>query len=506
MLIVRLKNTDGDEYRVVTDKVLSFSYKDAERKTDSVKITVDNSDLSQFDDPVWRKGGKIRVSWGYPGAMAPERTCVITSVKGFRELSIEANGEDVTFNTVSRQRSFEGKTISEIAAQIAGEYGYGEDVRFIDDTEERRDVVTQANLTDAQFLRQHASESGFEFYVDFDGFHFHERRLGEPPVRLLRYHIDPNQGDFIGDPNIDNDLTARPGRVRTRGRNPRERTDINVDTNNDSDGDRDSLTEILELIDRVTGDASTVEIAVANETTVRSSSSNTNRAERRSRGRFRRAQQVAVKMSANIIGDPVLLAKTIVQVEGIGRRLSIKYYITEIVHDLSSSGYECKIKMVSDGHGGHSTNSTVAEGLSMIGVQQERSSRSRSDDIEGRLASALRTARSDGDDDSARAIERAQRVYRSGGNASRAEVNGILSQVARNPNASSSVREQTSQIRSNLNQRGGETANGGRTNRNVPNQDSDALEPVEIIDPNSDRSTTVYNQTENRGRTGRTSR
>lgn len=510
MLLVRLQQQDGEEYRVVTDSVISFSYTDSERKTDVVKITVDNNDLSQFDDPAWRKGGRIHVSWGYPGAMAPERTCVITSVKGFRILSIEANGEDVTMNTVQRQRSFESMTLSQIAEQIADEYGYGEEVRFIDDVEETRLVVSQANLTDAQFLRQHASELGFEFYVDFDGFHFHERRLAEPPVRLLRYFTDPGQGDFIGDPTIENDLTARPGRVRSRGRNPRTRTDIDVTADNDSDNRRDTLTETIELIDPDSGDASTVERRVASESTDRNPASNEQRAARSGRGRFRRAQQVAVKMSCSIVGDPTLLAKTIVQVEGMGRRLSVKYYITEVTHDLAVSGYECKIKMVSDGHGGHSTNSSQAEGLSMISVQQERSNRRRGGsggDVNARLSTALQAARSAGDTDSVRALERAQAAYRRNGNAARAEVSGALDQVARNPNASAAVREEASAARAALNQRGGDTASGGRPNRNVVrSDDGDSLEPVEVIDPDSGEATTRYNQTPGRGAAPRRSR
>ncbi|HKZ40514.1 MAG TPA: hypothetical protein VJ044_06095, partial [Candidatus Hodarchaeales archaeon] len=411
MLLVRLQLQD-QTYRVVTDSILSFSYIDAERQTDTVKLTVDNSNLEQFDDPVWKKGGRIRVSWGYPGAMAPERTCIIMSVKGFRELSIEANGEDVVMNTVQRQRSFESMTISEIANQIAGEYGYGSEVRFIDETSERRLVVSQANLTDAQFLRQHSSELGFEFYVDFDGFHFHERRLGEPPVRVLRYFIDQTQGDFVGDPTIENDITARPGRVTARGRNPNTREDIDVTASNSTDSNRNTLTETLELIDNDSGSSSiigqqsqtfnvrsnrrNIERNIGSNSTTVTAASTSDQATHEARGRFRRAQQVAVKMSASIVGDPTLLAKTIVQVEGMGRRLSVKYYLTEVTHDLAPSGYECKLKMVSDGHGGHSTTSRQAEGLSLISVQQERSNRSRGGNVQERLSQALETARASG--------------------------------------------------------------------------------------------------------------
>lgn len=506
MLFVKLQDQTDQEYRVVTDSILSFKYTDSERKTDRIQITADNSDLSQFDDPVWRKGGRIRVSWGYPGAMAPERTCVITSVKGFKELQIEANAESVVMNTVSKQRVFEGKTLSQIAEDIAAEYGYGSDVRFIDDTQEVIGVVTQANLTDAQFLRQRASEAGFEFYVDFDGFHFHERRLGERPVRLLKYHIDPGQGDFVEEPTIENDLTAKPGRVRARGRNPRRREDVDVSVDNSSDNDRDTLTETVEVIDPDTGNATDVERRTGSEQTVPTADSDNTRATRRARGRFRRTQQVAVKMKAKIVGDPVLLAKTIVQIEGMGRRLSVKYYVEEIVHDLSPSGYVCDLNLVSDGHGGHSTTSAQAQGLSMLEVQQTRSSRGRNQDVESGFSQAIEQARATGDTATVERLETAQRAYRRGGNAARQEAANVLVEVASDPGVSADVRNTAVATGRVLNQRGNETPSGGRPNRrDVTNQGGEDLEPVEVIDPDSGNSTIRYNQTSSRGTGNRTS-
>ena len=169
----------------MTDSVLSFKYTDKERAADVLKLTVDNSDLTQFDDPVWRKGGKLRVQWGYPGGMSPERTVVITSVKGFRELQIEANALSVVMNRVVKCRTFDNTTISQVVRDIATENGFGPDQQIIDEFDEVQEVITQARLTDAQFLRRWASRVGAEFWVDFDGLHFHERRMGEPPVRVI---------------------------------------------------------------------------------------------------------------------------------------------------------------------------------------------------------------------------------------------------------------------------------------------------------------------------------
>src|SRR5262249_34587573 len=63
----------------------------------------------------------------------------------------------------------------------------------------------------------------------------------------------------------------------------------------------------------------------------------------------RRTQQVTVELAANVIGDPSLMAKTIVEMQGIGQRLSGKYYIKEAKHKIDGSGYAIELKSLRDG-------------------------------------------------------------------------------------------------------------------------------------------------------------
>ena len=65
---------EGAERVDLSHKVLSFVFEDSEKKADKLLLTVDNWDLKNFDDPVWRKGNILEVSWGYPGDMAPARS------------------------------------------------------------------------------------------------------------------------------------------------------------------------------------------------------------------------------------------------------------------------------------------------------------------------------------------------------------------------------------------------------------------------------------------------
>ena len=120
---------EGNAEEAITDqshRILSVEYTDAERKVDKLVLTVDNKDLSNFDDQVWKHGNKVRIAWGYPGRMSPTRECVITKVNGFLNLRIEAKALSVLMNRVTKRRTFERMKRSDVVRQIAEENGYGD--------------------------------------------------------------------------------------------------------------------------------------------------------------------------------------------------------------------------------------------------------------------------------------------------------------------------------------------------------------------------------------------
>jgi phage protein D len=352
-------------------RVMSFEYTDSERQADKLKLTIDNYTLFNFDDPVWKKGNIILASWGYPDRMAPRRRLVITKVSGSVSLSIEARAQSLLMNRVVQNRIFENMRRSDVVRQVAVEHGYTDADVDIEDTSEVRETIQQCRLTDAQFIRRLANEEGFEFFVDFDGFHFHQRRVDQRPVRVYRYFHDPNMGEVLSF-NVENDVTAKPGRVRVRARDS-----VNGETvegqsgnspNRSEDQSNDWLNELSEIIDpetRGSREPTEQEQNVAQEDVRPSSSGSQEGVQRTATARARRHRQTAVKLSLECIGDPRQLAKTVIQTQGMGKRLSIRYYVKEVVHKISA-GYLMTIKAVSDGHGGHSTRSRIARGVELL--------------------------------------------------------------------------------------------------------------------------------------------
>lgn len=331
----------------LSEKVLSLVYEDSEHQADKLVLSVDNWDLANFDDPIWKKGNLLEVSWGYPGDMTPTRRVVIQKVTGFQVLAIEAHSTAVLMNKVSRCRTFENLRRSDVVRKIAQESGYGPSRQDIEDTQHVLPIITQARLTDAQLLRRLATQEGFEFYVDVDGLHFHKRRLGQRPCRVLRWFTPPEVGEVLAI-NIDNDVTAKPGAISVRGRDPLKKTDINERGSN-ATTQRDSLAPVIEIVDPETG-ATRLERRNISEDLRPTAQPTSAAAKREADAHYRQTQHLTVELSATVIGAPGLLAKTVVEIQGISQRLSGKYYLREARHKLDGSSYTVELKCLRDGH------------------------------------------------------------------------------------------------------------------------------------------------------------
>ena len=330
------------------DRIIGFTFEDAERKADKVSLQLDNFDLSLFDREDLMGGAALEVSWGYPGNMAVPRRVVVKKLKGFTTLTIEGQATSVLLNREAKTRSRENVTRAEVARQVAEEHGHEGEFIDVDDTEEVFDVINQSGETDARFLRRLAAREEFEFYVDDGGFHFHERRQDAAPTHVFTWFADPGRGDVLSI-NVESDLVKRAGRVTVRGRDPMQRTTIESSTSNDT-AVRSTLAEVVEVVDPETGSTS-LETRNATASVHPTSASTEGRARRESAARFRRAERATVKMSMRVVGDPTLHAKSIVELRGVSGLLSGKYYVTDVKHVVSSSGYTCDIKLTRDGQG-----------------------------------------------------------------------------------------------------------------------------------------------------------
>lgn len=356
---------DSAERLDVRAKITSLTYEDDEKKPDKLTLVVDNFDLKQFEQSTWRKGNLLHVSWGYPGAMAPERECTIKKTKGGPQLSVEAEGKESIMDRRYKIRHFENMTRSQVVKQIAEEYGFGVDRQDIEDSKVIYPQITQARLTDYQFCRDLSRRERFEFFADFDGLHFHRRLIGQKPLRRFEYYTDPGRGDILSW-NIENEVDqTKPGSVTAQTRTPLDKEDVS-ETANDATVPRDGLAPVPEIfgkteandstpakpteqetIDEATGEARIEQIAT--NLIVPSTQKTREAVQREAHGLYTAAQINAVQLTLVCIGDANIVAKSTIEVTGLGSVISGLYYVSSVKHEVTDQ-YKMTIKCKRDGH------------------------------------------------------------------------------------------------------------------------------------------------------------
>lgn len=350
----------------ITDRITSMTFEEEQGKADKLSFQVDNFDLSNFDKPDVKTGNKVEFSFGYPGNMSPVRRGVIQKVTGATVLSVEALGMSVLMNKHQKKRTFSNMTIADVAREIARENGYGETQQFIDDKglDGRplpvEELISQARLTDAALLAQLGRKIGFHFFVDFDGFHYHPKRLGAKPVRRFVYYLD-GSGDMLSF-NVENDVYAKKtGGVQVQGRDPMKKTAIDESADNTSTQGRATLAPTVEIITGISARDGSVlpdtAKATASTSVVPTSAASAAEAKQQAVAMFAGAQMGAVELSMKCRGDPRVLAKSIIEAQFPGAKtISGNYHVKAVAHRIDASGgYTMDLKCRRDGKTGTGT-------------------------------------------------------------------------------------------------------------------------------------------------------
>lgn len=179
-------------------------------------------------------------------------------------------------------------------------------------------------------------------------------------LELVRLRCERSELEEPSPFDVESDLQRRAGRVEVRGRDPLTRTTITSSATS-ATVERATLSDVLEVVDRETGETSLQERNAT--TSVHPTAAPTPAAaERESAARFRRAERETVKLSMQVVGDPTLRAKQVIEVRGISSLLSGRYYVTECKHVVSSSGYVVDLKLTRDGTGARRQAGSATQG------------------------------------------------------------------------------------------------------------------------------------------------
>jgi Bacteriophage probable baseplate hub protein len=337
----------------LTEPVISVTFDEEESKADKLELELDNFDLSLFDDPHWKHGNTLVVSWGYVGNMSKPRSMVVGKITGAKVLKVEALAPSILMNKEHKSRCFERMTPCDIANAIGKEYGIPVAEKLWQEANNMQDpaakqTTQQAKMTDAQMLAHLAKRHGYVFHVKDDGIHFAPRNVTAAPTRVFHYYTDPEQGDVL-DFNVENDVTMAPGRIVAKGRDPLKKEDIHEGASN-KETERGGMAPITHTVSR--RDLTTQTVSIAQDAVLLTTAPTAAIAKRQVDGKYIRAQQATVQLTLSVIGDPNVGAAQVIEVRGISKRLSGKYYVKSAKHKLTATSYVLDLTCHSDGSHG----------------------------------------------------------------------------------------------------------------------------------------------------------
>jgi hypothetical protein len=408
---------------IATDRILSLAYEDSDTKSDKLTLTVLNHDLRAFDSPVFRAGMRLIVQWGYWHNMCVPREVVVKSVKGFTTLTVVCYDKGSLLGEKKKTSTFKNMTRSEVVTAIALAYDYPVEQRFITLTTRTFGAIAYGGMTDGELVAKLAKEEGFQFYIDVDGFHWHERDFAQKPVRTFSWGAPRSSAEaIIDDPEIDVDLTVpRPKYIRAKGIDRETGKPFSVEANNavtertglastlenledwsakvpaatDAGGAAASLEDesaFGDLVDGLLGgsetpdetdDATTLDavdqrdgttqllleaaaLEAGSEEIADDTSHDATDAKTKVDARFKKLVATTVKLKFSALGDPSFFGKRVFrfvcQAPGAPpcKRLSGNYYAKTVSHDVTPGSYTMKIEAISDGGNGHGKKSKAS--------------------------------------------------------------------------------------------------------------------------------------------------
>jgi len=326
----------------IQTRLLSMKVVDSDRGKDRMYLTFRNNDYAMVDSPVFARGQKLFVTWGWPGNMVVPRRFIIQKVKGGSVVTIKAHCRLALLDQERKYRFEEGMTHSAFVRMVAEEYGYSGTYQWVEETNEECDI-TQNNITDGRMLHKLARRNGFVFYVDASGLHWHARNLKTEPVRWFTYRKDEGRGDILAEPALDINMTKGISKVKVTYRDPVTKEYGTVFGGPD-DTEIQSLGEETEMGNpddpeqgRRAGRMTRVDVRCGGVMTKEE-------AQRDANARYYETANKRYKMSVPVIGDKKIGAKLLVGFAGISDMLDGLYYINQAEHIIESGKWVIDLK------------------------------------------------------------------------------------------------------------------------------------------------------------------
>jgi phage protein D len=346
--------------QAVVRDVIRVEYSDDVEAPDSFSLTINNWDAEKrffrySDGELFLPGASLELDMGYFGGTGMRRllTGEITGLSpsfpagGQPALAVDGLNRLHRLREKQESRSYDGRTDSEIARQIAGRLGIP--IRTepsAERQEERYGHLFQDNQYDILFLLNRARSIGYELLVE-------ENAAGEPrlffgpsdqisprPVYQLNY------GDSLIEFQPTLTTANQVGEVVVRGwdrvrKRPIEGRAKRSELRTKGVGKRGGQPVIEESFNQ------------RHEVIVDRPVNSRQEAKTLARETLERIAKDMVKGSGSVVGLPDLRAGSVLILDGLGTRFSGRYFVTKTTHSIDDGGYttrfECRREEVEEG-------------------------------------------------------------------------------------------------------------------------------------------------------------
>jgi phage protein D len=321
--------------------VISVSYKDSVAEIDSFEVVINNWDadtrtFKYSDDTLFDPGAEVELYLGYRGENKPDLmiTGEITALRpafpaaGQPTLTISGLNLLHRFRGKQESKAYLDKTDSEIAEEIG--HSVGIKVKTAPQNEPTHAYLLQDNVYSIVFLIERARANGYDLFV--------AEPPGEPrhlyfgpstKVRRASYELGYGRSLVEFQPNL---TTANQvSEVVVRGWDPIRKEKIEY---------RATLAELA-----TEGLGSGVTPGVQKSFQDRKEIVATRVVESQAEARqlaIETLQQIAkglVTATGSTVGLPKLRAGSVIEVGGVGKRFSGRYFVTDTTHAIGDSGY-----------------------------------------------------------------------------------------------------------------------------------------------------------------------
>lgn len=295
------------------------------------------SDTDTFDT-----GNRIHVQMGYVDDQCSMAKGVITTLTPkFPETGPPTLGVSALDSLVklrdrkpkeNDEKKFENKSDSDIAKVIASR----NNLKFKSDSSGRQDpVVAQGDLDEARFLKFLAARNDFDCFIGVDPdsgdetLYFKKPTDGREGGRIREYVFEWGKSLINFTPTLS--ISEQVSSVTVRGWNPRTKEAIVYTATKDDlpqGGDGKNGPKAVEAAFGAKGDV------IVNHPVVTGQE-----AQDLAISLLRERANKFIKGSGQVIGLPDLRPGDNVQLCGLGKRFSGRYYVTKVEHSLGSTGY-----------------------------------------------------------------------------------------------------------------------------------------------------------------------